>query len=58
MIKAICDKCGKEFILVYSEYGLESPPGWKMETQFCPLTWDYDYRTFCPGCKSRKEAKE
>lgn len=58
MIKAICDKCGKEFTLVYSEYGLKSPPGWNIETQYNPLKDSYDYRAFCPECKPRKEAKE
>ena len=60
MIKAICDKCGKEFTLLYSEYyGLESPSGWALETgYFTPLKRGYDYRTFCPECKPRKEAKE
>lgn len=53
-IKAICDRCDKEVTLKYSEpMGMESPPGWKLVSQFCPLTWDYDYRTFCPECKSK-----
>lgn len=64
MIKAICDKCGKEFTLEYSEYGLESPRGWIIEPgHFTPLKRGYDYRTFyyktfCPECKPGKEAKE
>lgn len=53
MIKAICDKCGKEFTLVYSEYGLESPSGWNLKAGYIPLKRGYDYRTFCPEC-SRK----
>lgn len=57
-IKAICDRCDKEVTLKYSEpMGVESPPGWKMETQFCPLTWRYDYRCFCPECKSEMDRK-
>ena len=58
MIKAICDKCGKEFTLFYSEYGLKSPSGWNIETQYNVLQNSYDYRTFCPECKPGKEAKE
>ena len=54
MIKAICDKCGKELTLVYSEYGLENPPGWDIEKQYNPLQRSYDYRTFCPECNPRK----
>ena len=55
MIKAICDKCGKEFTLLYSEYGLESPAGWNIETQYNPLKrCAYDYRTFCPECNPKK----
>ena len=57
-IKAICDKCGKEITLKYSEpMGVKCPPGWEMETQFRPLTWDYDYRTFCSECKSKMDRK-
>lgn len=53
-IKAICDRCDKEVTLKYSEpMGVESPPGWKLVSQFNPLTWNYDYRTFCPECKSK-----
>ena len=58
MIKAICDKCGKESTLVYSEYGLKAPSGWSLENELTPLKRGYDYRTFCPECKPRKEAKE
>lgn len=55
MLKAICDKCGKEFTLVYSEYGLETPPGWNIKTgYYTPLKRGYDYRTFCPECNPRK----
>ena len=54
MIKAICDKCGKELTLVHSEYGLKTPPGWRIETLYIPLQRSYDYRTFCPECKPRK----
>lgn len=57
-IKAICDRCGKEITLKYSEpMGVKSPPGWEMETQFRPLTWDYDYRTFCPKCNPKMVRK-
>lgn len=57
-IKAICDRCGKEITLIkYSELGLEAPLGWRMATQFRPLTWDYDYRCFCPECKSKMDRK-
>lgn len=57
-IKAICDRCDKEVTLKYSgPMGVEEPSGWKMETQFCPLTWDYDYRTLCPECKSKMDRK-
>ena len=59
MIKVICDKCGKEFTLFYSYYGLQSPPGWKLEQgYYTPLKRGYDYRTLCPECKPRKEAEE
>ena len=54
MIKAICDKCGKESTLMYSEYGLKALPGWNIESQYNVLKNDYDYRTFCPECKPRK----
>lgn len=55
MIKAICDKCGKEFTLVYSEYGLVSPSGWSLEAgYYTPLKRGYDYRTFCPDCSHGK----
>ena len=55
MIKAICDKCGKEFTLVYSEYGLVSPSGWNLEAgSYTPLKRGYDYRTFCPKCSHGK----
>lgn len=55
MIKAICDKCGKEFTLRYSECGLESPSGWSLENGwYNPLKRGYDYRTFCPECSPRK----
>ena len=60
-IKAICDRCDKEVTLKYSEpMGVKSPPGWEMETQFYPLTRDYDYRTFCPECnpKAVRKAEE
>ena len=53
MIKAICDKCGKEFTLVYSKYGLENPPGWDIETQYRALQGDYDYRVFCRDCNPK-----
>ena len=53
MIKAICDKCGKEFTLVYSEYGLESPSGWNLKAGYIPLKRGYDYRTFCPECNRK-----
>lgn len=52
-IKAICDRCDKEVTLEYEPMGMKSPPGWELVSQFCPLTWDYDYRTFCPECKSK-----
>ena len=54
MIKAICDKCGKEFTLFYSEYGLKAPSGWSLENELTPLKRGYDYRTFCPECNPRK----
>ena len=57
MIKATCDKCGKEITLRYFECGLENPPGWGIETQFRPLQRDYDYRTFCPDCNPRMVKK-
>ena len=28
MIKAVCDRCGKEIVLKFSDKGLESLPGW------------------------------
>ena len=54
MIKVVCDKCGKESILLYTEFGLRNPSGWKIETQYNVLQNIYDYRTFCPECKARK----
>lgn len=54
MIKAICDKCGKEVTLVHSEYGLENPPGWDIETQYNPVQHSYDYRTFCHECNPKR----
>ena len=50
MIKAICDKCGKEVTLTHSEYGLEIPPGWVIKTAYRPIQADYDYRVFCHDC--------
>ena len=54
MIKAICDKCGKEYALLYTEFGLRSPSGWSIETQYNALQNSYDYRTFCTECNPRK----
>ena len=54
MIKAICDKCGKESTLLYTEFGLRSPSGWRIETQYNALQNSYDYRAFCPECNPRK----
>ena len=54
MIKAICDKCGKESTLLYTEFGLRSPSGWKIETQYNALQNSYDYRACCPECNPRK----
>ena len=51
MIKAICDECGKETVMRYTEQGLERPPGWEIKTQFFPLNCEYKYRTFCLDCK-------
>ena len=42
MIKAICDKCGKESTLLYSEYGLKAPSGWSLENELTPLKRGYD----------------
>ena len=60
MIKAICDKCGKEIVLRYYNEGFENPQGWDLETQMSPLRRDMDYRTFCPDCNPRivREAEE
>ena len=59
MIEAVCDKCGKRIILEYNEYGLISPKGWDIETQYFPTDRKLRYRTFCPECyQSMKEVKE
>lgn len=59
MIEAICDKCGKRIVLKYCEYGLESPKGWRIESQYFPKDREVAYRTFCPECyQSMKEVKE
>ena len=57
MIKAICDKCGKESALLYTEFGLKAPHGWRIETQYNALQNSYDYRAFCPECNPRKVAE-
>lgn len=54
MIKAICDRCRKESVLLYSEFGLKAPHGWRIETQYNALQNSYDYRAFCPECNPRK----
>ena len=54
MIKATCDKCGKEYTLLYSEYGLKGPDGWNIITQYSVEQNSYAYRTFCPECNPRK----
>lgn len=58
MIKAVCDKCGKEITLKFCEQGLESLPGWDMETHFNPSTREYYYKTFCQECNHNVEKKE
>ena len=50
MIKAICDKCGKEITLRYFDQGFENPEGWDLEKQYLPLKREWAYRTFCPDC--------
>lgn len=59
MIEAICDKCGKNVVLKYCEYGLKSPEGWRIESQYFPKDREVAYRTFCPECyHNMKEVKE
>lgn len=53
MIKAACDKCGKEVVLRYLDLGLENPEGWDLEKQYLPLEHEWEYRTFCPDCNPK-----
>lgn len=53
MIKAICDKCGKEITLRYFDFGFENPRGWNLEKVYQPLEREWVYRTFCPDCNPR-----
>ena len=57
MIKAVCDRCGKEITLKYNEQGLESLPGWDMEIHFNPSTREYYYKTFCQDCNPKSVKK-
>ena len=50
MIEAKCDKCGKREVLIYSEFGLVNPRGWKIETQSFPTRRDLAYKVFCSDC--------
>lgn len=58
MIKAVCDKCGKEITLKFSEQGLETLPDWDMETHFNPSKREYYYKTFCSECNHKSVKKE
>lgn len=57
MIKAVCDKCGKEIVLKFSDKGLESLPDWDMETHFNPSTREFYYKTFCQECNPKSVGK-
>ena len=56
MIKAVCDKCGKEITLKFSDKGMDLP-GWDMETHFNPSTREYYYKTFCQECNPKSVGK-
>lgn len=58
MIKAVCDKCGKEITLKFSDKGLECLLDWDMETHFNPSTREYYYKTFCQECNHNVEKEE
>ncbi len=53
MIKAICDKCGKEVVLRYFEQGFEKPLGWDIESLYLPAERRYAYQIFCIDCNPR-----